>query len=90
MHSWRRNPESVKRLVVTPRVVARVTLDPYLETADADLTNNTWLYGGSRQVVEQTITHGRHGVMPAWKDILGEDKVHLLASYVYSLSHQAQ
>ena len=26
--------------------------------------------------------------MPAWKDILGEDKVHLLASYVYSLSHQ--
>ncbi len=52
-----------------------------------DLTNNIWLYGGSRQVVEQTITHGRHGVMPAWKDILGEDKVHLLASYVYSLSH---
>lgn len=55
-----------------------------------DLTNNTWLYGGSRQVVEQTITHGRHGVMPAWKDILGEDKVHLLASYVYSLSHNDQ
>ncbi|MFE8730415.1 c-type cytochrome, partial [Aeromonas hydrophila] len=53
-----------------------------------DLTNNTWLYGGSREVVVQTITHGRHGVMPAWKDILGEDKVHLLASYVYSLSHQ--
>ncbi len=52
-----------------------------------DLTNNIWLYGGSRQVVEQTITHGRHGVMPAWQDILGEDKVHLLASYVYSLSH---
>ncbi|MFM4942650.1 cytochrome-c oxidase, cbb3-type subunit III [Aeromonas bivalvium] len=52
-----------------------------------DLTNTTWLYGGSRQVVEETITHGRHGVMPAWKDILGEDKVHLLAAYVYSLSH---
>ncbi|MFG0832231.1 cytochrome-c oxidase, cbb3-type subunit III [Aeromonas bivalvium] len=55
-----------------------------------DLTNTTWLYGGSRQVVEETITHGRHGVMPAWKDILGEDKVHLLAAYVYSLSHGAE
>ncbi|ENY71043.1 cytochrome-c oxidase, cbb3-type subunit III [Aeromonas diversa] len=53
-----------------------------------DLTNTTWLYGGSRQTVEETITHGRQGVMPAWKDVLGEDKVHLLASYVYSLSHQ--
>lgn len=55
-----------------------------------DLTNTTWLYGGSRQVVEETITHGRHGVMPAWKDILGEDKVHLLAAYVYGLSHGAE
>ena len=27
-----------------------------------------------RQVVEQTITHGRHGVMPAWKDILGKTR----------------
>ncbi|MCS3456028.1 cytochrome c oxidase cbb3-type subunit 3 [Aeromonas sp. BIGb0405] len=55
-----------------------------------DLTNTTWLYGGSRQVVEETITHGRHGVMPAWKDILGEDKVQLLASYVYGLSHTGE
>ncbi|MDO2948524.1 cytochrome-c oxidase, cbb3-type subunit III [Aeromonas simiae] len=52
-----------------------------------DLTNNSWLYGSSRQTVEETITYGRHGVMPAWHEVLGEDKVHLLASYVYSLSH---
>jgi len=25
--------------------------------------------------------------MPAWKDILGPDKVHIVAAYVYSLSH---
>jgi len=29
---------------------------------------------------------GRNGVMPPHRDFLGEDKVHLLAAYVYSLS----
>ncbi|MFC0117292.1 cytochrome-c oxidase, cbb3-type subunit III [Pseudoalteromonas xiamenensis] len=52
-----------------------------------NLTDNIWLYGGSQRAVEETLNHGRQGVMPAWKDILGEEKVHLLAAYVYSLSH---
>ncbi|MBO1519457.1 cytochrome-c oxidase, cbb3-type subunit III [Oceanisphaera pacifica] len=52
-----------------------------------NLTDNIWLYGGSRAAVEDTIRHGRHGVMPAWKDILGEDKIQLLSAYVYSLSN---
>ncbi|MEM0516274.1 cytochrome-c oxidase, cbb3-type subunit III [Pseudoalteromonas sp. YIC-827] len=52
-----------------------------------NLTDNTWLYGsGSARSVEESIANGRAGVMPAWKDILGEDKVHLLTAYVYSLS----
>ncbi|MDO6496821.1 cytochrome-c oxidase, cbb3-type subunit III [Photobacterium sanguinicancri] len=51
-----------------------------------DLTDNTWLYGGSRRAVEATITHGRQGVMPAWKDVLGEEKVQLISAYVWSLS----
>ena len=51
-----------------------------------NLTDNIWLYGGSKRAVEETLTNGRAGVMPAWKDILGEDKVHLLTAYVYSLS----
>lgn len=51
-----------------------------------NLTDEIWLYGGSRAAVEDTIRHGRHGVMPAWKDILGEDKIQLLSAYVYSLS----
>ncbi len=55
-----------------------------------DLTNRIWLYGSARQSLTESITHGRNGVMPAWKEILGEDKVHLLAAYVYSLSHQPQ
>ena len=53
-----------------------------------NLTDNIWLYGGSKRAVEETLTNGRAGVMPAWKDILGEDKVHLLTAYVYSLSQE--
>lgn len=55
-----------------------------------NLTDNIWLYGGSRKDVESTLLHGRHGVMPAWKDILGEDKVHVIAAYVYSLSNEQE
>ncbi|GLX80263.1 Cbb3-type cytochrome c oxidase subunit [Thalassotalea insulae] len=51
-----------------------------------NLSDNIWLYGGSQRVVEQSIRHGRAGVMPAWKDILGEQKVHVISAYVYSLS----
>ena len=53
-----------------------------------NLTDNIWLYGGSKRAVEETLINGRAGVMPAWKDILGEDKVHLLTAYVYSLSKE--
>ena len=51
-----------------------------------NLTDNIWLYGGSKRVIEESIRYGRAGVMPAWKDILGEEKVHLVSAYVYSLS----
>lgn len=51
-----------------------------------NLTNNNWLYGGTRRDVEKSIAKGRNGVMPAFTDRLGEDKVHILAGYIYSLS----
>ena len=51
-----------------------------------NLTDKTWLYGSTRRHIIQTVTKGRNGKMPAHKDFLGEDKVHLLAAYVYSLS----
>ncbi|TRY15136.1 cytochrome-c oxidase, cbb3-type subunit III [Shewanella hanedai] len=53
-----------------------------------NLTNNIWLYGGSRGAIEQSIKNGRSGVMPAWKDVLGEEKVHVITAYVYSLSNK--
>jgi len=52
-----------------------------------DLTDRDWLFGDSRADVTETVMYGRSGVMPAWKDILGEDKVQLVASYVWSLSN---
>nr|WP_086940104.1 cytochrome-c oxidase, cbb3-type subunit III [Thaumasiovibrio occultus] len=52
-----------------------------------NLTDNTWLYGGNRAQVEETILYGRQGVMPAWSPILGEDKVHLLSAYVWKISN---
>ncbi|MDE2585434.1 MAG: cytochrome-c oxidase, cbb3-type subunit III [Betaproteobacteria bacterium] len=51
-----------------------------------NLTDKTWLYGSSEATIIETITKGRNNRMPAWKDFLGEAKVHLLAAYVLSLS----
>jgi len=53
-----------------------------------DLTDNVWLYGSTASKINQTITFGRAGVMPAQKDMLDEDKIHVLAAYVYSLSNK--
>lgn len=54
-----------------------------------NLTDDIWLYGGSPEAIRETVTNGRHGKMPA-HNWLGEDKVRLLAAYVYSLSHEQQ
>lgn len=53
-----------------------------------DLTDDVWLYGGSGVSIAQTIREGRTGQMPAHADILGKDRVHLVAAYVYSLSNR--
>lgn len=50
-----------------------------------NLTNNIWLYGGSRQSIADTVNNGRNGMMPSFRDKLGEDQVHILAAYVKHL-----
>jgi len=55
-----------------------------------NLTDKVWLYGSSEATITETITKGRTNQMPAWKDFLGEAKVHLLAAYVFSLSNGAE
>lgn len=55
-----------------------------------DLTHPAgWIYGSSMAQLQQTIRYGRNGQMPAQDAYLGNDKVHLLAAYVFSLSQQA-
>jgi cytochrome c oxidase cbb3-type subunit 3 len=58
-----------------------------------DLTDKVWLFGDSEETIIEGITKGRNAgpgslanEMPAWKDFLGDAKVHVLAAYVYSLS----
>jgi len=53
-----------------------------------NLTDDTWLYGGSLTRISESIAKGRNGKMPAQGDFLGDAKVHLLSAYVYSLSQQ--
>jgi cytochrome c oxidase cbb3-type subunit 3 len=55
-----------------------------------DLTDNIWLYGSSFGQIQQTLRYGRNGRMPAQQEHLGNDKVHLLAAYVYSLSQKSE
>lgn len=52
-----------------------------------DLSDDYWLYGDSTAQLTESIVNGRHGVMPAWRGMLGETRSRLAAAYVWSLSH---
>jgi cytochrome c oxidase cbb3-type subunit 3 len=54
-----------------------------------DLTDDAWLYGSDLDTIQQTIMNGRSGQMPAFGDQLSEERIHVLAAYVYSLSHES-
>jgi cytochrome c oxidase cbb3-type subunit III len=51
-----------------------------------DLTAGVYLYGGSMDALRTTIRDGRHGVMPAQKDLLGEARSRLVTAYILSLN----
>ncbi|MNS87372.1 Cbb3-type cytochrome c oxidase subunit CcoP1 [compost metagenome] len=56
-----------------------------------DLTHPAgWIYGSSLAQLQQTIRHGRNGQMPAQQEYLGQDKVHILAAYIYNLSRKGE
>ncbi|WP_150303408.1 cytochrome-c oxidase, cbb3-type subunit III [Pseudomonas saliphila] len=52
-----------------------------------NLADDIWLYGSSMLQVQHTLRFGRNGNMPAQAH-LGEDKIHMLTAYVYSLSQE--
>jgi len=39
---WRKNPDSVKKAVTSDKEIIGITIDPNAETADVDLSNNSW------------------------------------------------
>ena len=41
-HIWRRNPKRVSKLFLSETPMVKVEIDPFVETADADRTNNQW------------------------------------------------
>lgn len=51
-----------------------------------NLTDGDWLYGGAPEQIMQTITKGRHGVMPPWKAQIKPAEAADIAQYVRSLS----
>lgn len=57
-----------------------------------NLTDKVWLYGSSEATIMESIEKGRNSdpksqsFMPAWKNFLGQPKIHLLAAYVYGKS----
>jgi cytochrome c oxidase cbb3-type subunit 3 len=51
-----------------------------------NLTDGDWLYGGSPEQIMQTITKGRHGVMPPWKAQIKPAEAANIAQYVRSMS----
>ncbi|MDD2740816.1 MAG: cytochrome-c oxidase, cbb3-type subunit III [Rhodocyclaceae bacterium] len=55
-----------------------------------NLTDKIWLYGSSEATITETINGGRQNKMPAWKEFLGDAKIHLLTGYVYSVSQGAK
>ncbi len=51
-----------------------------------NLADDDWLYGGTYQKIQETITGGRHGYMPPFGEVLSGEQIAQLASYVLSLS----
>jgi cytochrome c oxidase cbb3-type subunit 3 len=55
-----------------------------------NLTDKTWLYGGSLATIMETVDKGRNNVMPSFKNILTGPEIHLVAAYVWGLSNDGK
>lgn len=52
------------------------------------LADDNWLYGGTIDTIQQTITDGRQGMMPAFGAMLNEQQINELVQYVLSLNQK--
>ncbi|WP_442777584.1 cytochrome-c oxidase, cbb3-type subunit III, partial [Pseudomonas sp. P14-2025] len=49
-----------------------------------NLTDNDWRWGGDPETIKTSIMGGRHGVMPAWAEVIGDQGVADVAAFVVS------
>ena len=54
-----------------------------------NLTDSIWLHGGTVTDIEHAITQGRSGVMPAWRERLGEDNARMVAAWLRATARSA-
>ena len=57
------------------------------ELGAPNLTVRNTLYPNTLDSIRTTIIEGRHGTMPAHRELLGETRARLVAAYVWSLSN---
>jgi cytochrome c oxidase cbb3-type subunit 3 len=57
------------------------------DIGSANLTDKIWLHGWGEDAIVDIVTHGKTNVMPAQAGRLTPDQIHVLATYVWSLSH---
>jgi cytochrome c oxidase cbb3-type subunit 3 len=50
------------------------------------LSGPTWIYGGDRESLYQSIVNGRHGMCPAWVNVLTPLQIRALALYLVATS----
>lgn len=55
-----------------------------------NLTDDVWLYGSDFATISETIRNGRNGKMPAHRELIGEDRVRLVAAWVLSRSQKTE
>jgi len=51
-----------------------------------NLTDKVWLHGWGEQAIVNMVTQGKINVMPAQKERLASEQIHVLAAYVWNLS----
>lgn len=51
-----------------------------------DLTSHSWTYGSTLEAIQASVQQGRHGIMPAQRDLLGEQRIRLVTAYILSLN----
>ena len=55
-----------------------------------NLTDNIWLHGSGEAAILAMVNNGKVNQMPAQADKLTAGQIHVLASYVWGLSHKGK